>query len=52
MIGQHIDLIKVLIAAQVAVIEHSNEAIGDIGAKAALIQRLNEALKMAKKLED
>jgi hypothetical protein len=49
----HIDVIKLLIAAQVAVVEHSNEELGVEGsAKKALIQRLTEALKLAKKFDD
>jgi hypothetical protein len=48
----HYDLLKLLVACQVAVIEHSNEVFGINDAKPALIKRLNEALKLAKKLED
>jgi hypothetical protein len=49
---QHYDLLKLLIACQLAVIEHSDEHFGTDDAKPALIKRLNEALKLAKKLRD
>ena len=48
----HYDLLKLLVACQVAVVEHAHENITQHGAKEALIKRLNEALKLAKKLED
>jgi len=48
---QHFDIIKLLIACQVATLEHFNEEIGVDKAKEALIKRLNEALKLAKKLD-
>lgn len=48
----HYDLLKLLIACQVAVIEHSDECFGTNDAKPALIKRLNEVLKLAKKLEE
>ena len=48
---QHFDIIKLLIACQVATLEHFDEEIGVSFAKDALIKRLNEILKLAKKLD-
>lgn len=48
---EHTFLLRALVAAQVAVIEHADEDIQATGAKAALLKHLTEATKLAKKLE-
>jgi hypothetical protein len=48
----HEQIMRALIAAQVALLEHCDEQIGTNGAKDALIKHLNAALKLAKKLDD
>lgn len=50
--NQHIDLVRCLIACQVALLEHAAEKVTEHVAKKALIARLQEALRLAKKLEE
>lgn len=49
---EHQRLIRALIAAQVAVIEHADEDVGTNIARRALIEAISEALKLAKKLDE
>lgn len=48
----HTFLLRALIAAQVAVIEHADEDLGSDVAKAALLKHLTEATKLAKRLDE
>ena len=48
---EHQKLLRSLVAAQVAVIEHADEDIGTNKARLALLVALQEAVKIAKKLD-
>lgn len=53
MLDVHQKLLRALVAAQVAVLEHADEQLdGEAKAKKALTQCLAEAQRLAKKLED
>lgn len=50
--NEHIALIRLLIAAQVAVVEHADEDLRVNQARDALVAHLTQALKLAKKLDN
>lgn len=48
---QIFNIIKLLVACQVACLEYLGESVSDDRAKAALIERLSQATRLAKKLD-